>query len=96
MSITLVFLVYGLFVFFSKILYFCFLYVILFLYIKMSCNISNDVIAMAKQLFPSLFQTYSSLSEYEITKCLYECNYNREITVNTLNHKVYLFLITNA
>ena len=51
---------------------------------------------MAKQLFPSLFQTYSSLSEYEITKCLYECNYNREITVNTLNHKVYLFLITNA
>ena len=62
----------------------------------MSCNISNDVIAMAKQLFPSLFQTYSSLSEYEITKCLYECNYNREITVNTLNHKVYLFLITNA
>lgn len=49
---------------------------------------SSNMKEMVKQMFPSMFVKYESISDDIVSKCLIDCGFNRDIAENTLNHIV--------
>lgn len=57
---------------------------------------SSSMKEMVKQMFPSVFVKYDSISDDVISKCLIDCGFNRDIAENTLNHIVSFSSVFNS